>query len=96
MSPETMASFQQLVLPVALMIGIFYFLLYRPQRREHSRRKNLFESLRRGDKIITIGGIHGEITSLSDKVITIEIADNVEITLNKEAIAQKQLQENAE
>ena len=94
-SPDMMANLQNFW-PILVMIGIFYFLLYRPQKREQNRRKDLLESLRRGDKVVTIGGIHGKVTSLTDKVTTIEIAENVQITLNKSSIAQKVFDETDE
>ena len=72
--------------PIALMVLIFYFLLYKPQKRAQRERDEMLKSLQKGTRIITIGGIFGTITNLTDKVIKLQIADNVEIEVSRSAI----------
>ena len=73
--------------PFILMGGIFYFMLWRPQKKEQQKRQNMLESLKKGDKIITIGGVYGTITNISEKKVTVEIAENVEVNFVRSAIS---------
>jgi len=73
--------------PILLMIVIFYFLLYRPQKKQQKERANLLDSLKKGQKVITIGGIHGEIRSLDAETVVLQVADKVEMTFARSAIA---------
>lgn len=73
--------------PFILMGGIFYFMLWRPQKKEQQKRQNMLESLKKGDKIITIGGMYGIITNISEKKVTVEVAENVEINFVRSAIS---------
>lgn len=72
-----------------LVILVMYFLMIRPQQKRQKEHQAMIESVRSGDQIITNAGIHGRVTSTSDKTIDIQIADNVKITIEKSAIAQK-------
>lgn len=73
--------------PFILMGGIFYFMLWRPQKKEQQKRQSMLESLKKGDKIITIGGMYGTITNISEKKVTVEVAENVEINFVRSAIS---------
>lgn len=73
--------------PFILMGGIFYFMLWRPQKKEQQKRQNMLESLKKGDKIITIDGMYGTITNISEKKVTVEVAENVEINFVRSAIS---------
>ena len=86
---ETMAMIQA-VFPFFLMGGIFYFMLWKPQKKQQQDRQNLLNSLKKGDKIITIGGIYGTITDLSEKTVKVEIAEGVEITMVRSAVSNFQ------
>ena len=66
-------------LPIILLFVIFYFLLIRPQQKQQKKRQELLSSLKKGDRVVTIGGIHGVIKELNDDVLTLRIADNVNI-----------------
>ena len=78
------------VLPFFLMGGIFYFMLWRPQKKEHQKRRDLLNSLKVGDDIITIGGIYGKITAISEKRVKVEVADGVEIEMARNAVSGHQ------
>ncbi len=65
--------------PLILLVVIFYFLLIRPQQKQQKARKELLGSLKKGDRVVTIGGIHGVIKEISENVLTLRIADNVNI-----------------
>ena len=85
MDNETVAAFANFA-PIILMVLIFYFLLYRPQKRAHDERNKMLDALKVGNKIITLGGIYGKITKLSDDIVTVKIADNVEVEVSRNAI----------
>ncbi|MCD7974505.1 MAG: preprotein translocase subunit YajC [Phascolarctobacterium sp.] len=86
MSDEQM-SILNLLWPFILMAGIFYFILWKPQKKEQQKRKNLLGALKKGDKIITIGGVYGTITALSEEKMTLEIAEGVEIDFLRSAVS---------
>lgn len=75
------------LIPLVIMFGIFYFLLIRPQQKKAKEHKALLESLKKGDQVITAGGMHGKITAVEDTVVTIEVANNVNIKFNKGHVA---------
>ncbi len=75
------------VWPCILMIGIFYFMLYKPQKKEQQKREALLNGLKEGDKVITIGGIYGTITGLTEKRIKLQIAEGVEIEMSRTAVS---------
>lgn len=70
-------------IPLILMFVIFYFLLIRPQQKKQKQHRAMIENLKKGDRIITGGGIHGRITNVDENVLTVEIADQVKIKLNR-------------
>ena len=72
---------------LGLMILVFYFFMIRPQQKKQKQVQQFRENLKKGDKIVTIGGIHGKITDVQEGTFTIEIADNVKITIEKAAVA---------
>lgn len=63
------------LMPFVLIFLIFYFLLIRPQQRQHKEREAMLRSLERGDEVVTAGGLHGLITGIADDVLTVEIAN---------------------
>lgn len=66
-------------LPLILMFVIFYFLLIRPQQKRQKEHKELLANLKRGDEVVTAGGILGRITAVADTFVTVEVADKVRI-----------------
>ena len=72
--------------PIAVMLIIFYFLLYRPQKRAQQEREAMLSSLKTGTRVVTIGGIYGTISQLSDNTVKLKIADKVEIELSRGSI----------
>jgi preprotein translocase subunit YajC len=61
--------------PLILIFVVFYFLLIRPQQKKAKEHQNFLNSLKKGERVITSGGIYGRITGLTDNVVTLEIAD---------------------
>jgi len=66
-------------IPIILMFVIFYFLLIRPQQKRQKEHRNMVSNLKKGDRIITSGGLHGRITGIDDNTLTVEIADKVRV-----------------
>ena len=74
-------------LPLIVIFVVFYFMLIRPQMKRSKEHKKLVEQLNKGDEVITNGGLLGRITDVSDAFITLEVADNVQIKLQRQAVA---------
>lgn len=86
----------QLVLTLALMAGIFYFLLIRPQQRRARQQKDLVQSLDVGDEVVTIGGIHGVIAEVDEDDVLLDVGGGTRIRFVKQAVARKQADEEEE
>lgn len=75
------------ILMLVGFIAIFYFLLWRPQQKRAKEHRNLIDNLAKGDEVATSGGVMGRITKVSDDVVTMEIADGVQVLVQKPAVA---------
>ena len=76
-----------MLLMLLAMFLIFYFFMIRPQKNRQKKIEEARNSLQRGDKVVTIGGIHGKIVDIKDSTFTIEIAHDVRIDVDKAAIS---------
>ncbi len=76
-------------LPLVLIFGVFYFLLIRPQQKKMKAHQDMLASIRRGDKVVTNGGIIGTVVKLTnDRELQVEIADNVRVRVLRSMIAE--------
>ena len=82
--------------PILLMVVIFYFLLWRPQKKQQKERASLLGSLKKGRKIVTIGGIYGEIVELDDEKVKVQVSEKVELTFARTAVANVLSKKNKE
>ena len=82
--------------PILLMVVIFYFLLWRPQKKQQKERASLLGSLKKGQKIVTIGGIYGEIVELDDEKVKVQGSEKVELTFAGTAVANVLSKKNKE
>ncbi len=73
-------------LPLLLIILVFYFFMIRPQMRKQKELRNFREAIKKGDKIVTTGGIYGKINDISGQVVTIDVGNNVHIKVDKNAV----------
>ena len=73
-------------LPIILMFVLLYFLMIRPQMKRAKEQKAMIEALQKGDEVVTAGGVVGRITKLGDQYVTIEIAPNTEIVVQRSAV----------
>lgn len=74
-------------LPMIAIVGIFYFLLIRPQQKKAKEHGELLKALKKGDSVITQGGLYGKIAGLTDAVISLEVAKNVVVQVARGQIA---------
>ena len=71
------------LLPLILMFLVFYFLLIRPQQKRTKQHKEFLNSLKKGDEVITSGGLFGRVTGITESVVTLEVADKVRIKVQR-------------
>lgn len=84
------SSTSQLVstfVPFVLIIAIFYFFLIRPQNKKQKETEKMINALKKGDKVVTIGGIHGVVSSTKEKTVIVKVDDNCKIEFSRSAIA---------
>lgn len=81
-----MGGFESL-LPLILIFVVFYFLLIRPQQKKQKQHREMLEGLRRGDRVVTAGGIVGNITKATESELTVEIADGVKVKVMRGMIS---------
>ena len=74
-------------LPLILMFAIFYFLLIRPQQKKTKQHKEMLAAVRKGDRIVSAGGLHGVITGIAEDVVTMEIAPKIRVKISRGSIA---------
>nr|WP_255435062.1 preprotein translocase subunit YajC [Rhodoferax sp. BLA1] len=76
------------MLPLVLMFVVLYFVMIRPQMKKAKEHKNMVESLAKGDEVVTAGGLLGKVTKLTEGFISVEIANGVEIQLQRSSVVQ--------
>jgi preprotein translocase subunit YajC len=74
-------------LPFVLIIGIFYFLIIRPQNKKQKETQKMLAALKKGDRIVTIGGIHGVISTVRESSVVVKVDDNAKVEFSRSAIA---------
>ena len=75
------------MLPLVLIFVVFYFLLIRPQQKKTKEHRLMLAGLKKNDEVVTAGGIYGKVVSLTDAVVTLEVAQNVRIRVSRPQIA---------
>ena len=86
-NPATGSQTLMSVVPFVLIIAIFYFFIIRPQNKKQKETQKMIDALKKGDKVVTIGGIHGVVTSTKEKTVILKVDDNVKIEVNRSAVA---------
>jgi len=76
------------LLPIVAMVAIIYFLLIRPQQKEQKRHREMIESLSKGDEVITMGGLYGRIVALNEEKITLKVAENTRVVVERSKVAR--------
>lgn len=88
-TPSAGGSLISFIVPLVLMFAVFYFLLIRPQKKKQATRNNMLNALQKGDKIVTIGGLHGTLLELSDDTVVIRVNDVTKLTFDRNAISHR-------
>lgn len=81
--------------PLILLFVVFYFLLIRPQQKQQKLRKEMISNLTKGDRVVTIGGLHGVIKEIDDTVMSLRVADNLNLKFSRAAV-DRVVQDQAE
>ena len=79
-----------ILFPYAVIIGIFYFLVFRPQQKKQNEAKAMIAAVKKNDQIVTNSGIHGTVVNVKDTTVVVRIDDNARMEIDKEAIASVQ------
>ena len=74
-------------LPIVLIIGIFYFLILRPQNKKQKETQRMIHALKKGDRVVTIGGIHGVIQTVKENSLILKVDENVKLEFSRSAIS---------
>lgn len=82
MDLETIGPF----IPLILLFVVFYFLLIRPQQQQQKKRKEMIGNLKKGDRVVTIGGVHGMIKEIDENDISLKVGENVNLKLSRAAV----------
>jgi preprotein translocase subunit YajC len=75
-----------LFLPLILIFVVFYFFIIRPQQKRQKERQNLLNALKKGDKVIAAGGLHGTVVGIDDKTVLLQVADNIKIKCERNSV----------
>ena len=76
------------MLPLVLMFGVLYFVMIRPQMKKAKEHKTMVDALAKGDEVVTAGGMLGKVAKLGDSILSLEVAEGVEIQIQRTAVAQ--------
>lgn len=76
----------QFLMPFLIVGVLFYFMIIRPQQKQQKERKAMIDGLKKGDRVVTVGGIYGELVALKEDYVTLKIADKVEIKVSRNGI----------
>lgn len=79
---------QTLIFMIIAIFAVMYFLMIRPQQRQKKQHQSMLSQLSKGDKIVTVGGMHATVTGVKDSTVIAKIADNVKVEINRSAISQ--------
>ena len=77
-------------MPFLLIFGVFYFLVFAPMRKKQKKHADMLQELKKGDRVVTSGGIHGTVMGVTDDMIQLRIADQIRIDVTKSAVSAKQ------
>jgi preprotein translocase subunit YajC len=90
------SSFITTLIPFALIILVFYFLIIRPQNKKQKETQRMLGALKKGDKIVTIGGIHGVIQSVKESSVIVRVDENTKLEFSRSAISNVESAAKAE
>ena len=74
------------MLPLLALVAVFYLVLFRPEQKRRREHEQMVAALKRGDRVVMASGIHGRVTGVADKTVSVEIARNVQVEVDRSAI----------
>ena len=86
-APQVGGNMVMTVAPFILIIAVFYFFMIRPQNKKQKEIEKMRDSLQKGDKVVTIGGIHGTVSSVKEKTVILKVDDGTKIEFDRSAVA---------
>jgi len=92
--PSIVEQLLQMLPMFVLIVVIFFFVIYRPQKQQRDKHKAMLSDLKKGDKVITTGGIWGTVTNIGKETVTVQVSENAKIKLMREHIARLRGEEN--
>jgi preprotein translocase subunit YajC len=93
-TPSITDSVMQMLPMILMIVVIFYFLIYRPQKQQREKHKQMLDELKKGDKVVTTGGIWGTVTNLGKATVTLQVAENAKIKVAREHVARIRGEDN--
>ena len=87
-APSVTEQLAQMLPMFIMIIVIFYFVIYRPQKQQREKHKALLDELKKGDKVVTTGGIWGTVTTIGKETVTLQVAENAKIRITRDHIAR--------
>ena len=87
MEPASGGSPLTMLIPFALIFAVFYFIVILPAKKQQKKKEAMISALKKGDRIVTTGGIFGTVTAVEDQSLLVKVADNVRIRITKSAVA---------
>ena len=94
-APNQTMSLMSTVVTFGLIFVIFYFLIIRPQNKKQKEAQKMIEAIKKGDKVVTIGGIHGVVQNVKESTVVIKVDDDSKIEFSKSAVAHVVAKETA-
>jgi len=86
--PSVREQLAQMLPMFILIVAIFYFVIYRPQKQQREKQQGMINQLKKGDKVVTSGGIWGTVTNVGKETVTLQVAENAKIKVVREHIAR--------
>jgi preprotein translocase subunit YajC len=93
-APSIVEQLLQMLPMFVLIVVVFYFVIYRPQKQQRDKHKAMLSDLKKGDKVITTGGIWGTVTNIGKETVTLQVSENAKIKVMREHIARLRGEEN--
>jgi preprotein translocase subunit YajC len=93
-APTVVEQLLQMLPMFVIIVAIFYFVIYRPQKQQREKHKAMLSDLKKGDKVITTGGIWGTVTNIGKDTVTLQVAENAKIKVMRDHIARLRGEDN--
>jgi preprotein translocase subunit YajC len=93
-APSIVDQLLQMLPMFVMIVVIFYFVIYRPQKQQRDKHKAMISDLKKGDKVVTTGGIWGTVTNIGKETVTLQVAENTKVKLMRDHIARLRGDEN--